>query len=275
MDKLSVAFSGLVIVLVGGFLLLFTSCSRVPTGHVGILSNFGKIEGDSLGEGLRFALPWKTIHHVNIQVKEDKEEASAPTKEGLSVQLEASLLYSLSKDKAPEVFRTVGANYETVIVNPQFRAAIRSATTHYEAKDLYTANREQIEAALLKDIKSQLEPKGVIVSQVLLRDVKLPPVVKDRIEAKLAAEQDAQRMQFIIQKETQEAERKRVEAKGIADSQKIIQTDLSHSYLIYLWIEALKEGARHNNSVIYVPTGSDGMPLFKEIKDPPAPNKGK
>jgi prohibitin 1 len=198
--------------LVGGC----AGCAKVPAGHVGVVSTFGKVADEPLAEGLS----------------------------------------------------AVGENYEEVVVFPQFRSAVRSATTKYEAKDLYTVHREQVEDDLAKAVRTALGLRGILVESVLLRDIQFPQAVKERIEAKLAAEQDAQRMQFVLQKEKQEAERKRVEAQGIADAQQIIKKDLSHEYLIYLWIEALKEGAKHNNAVIYVPTGTDGMPLFRGVDRP-------
>jgi prohibitin 1 len=250
--------------LVGGC----AGCAKVPAGHVGVVSTFGKVADEPLAEGLSAVAPWRSVKNVSVQTREHKESCSAPTREGLTVQIEASLLYSLEPAQAPTVYRTVGENYEEVVVFPQFRSAVRSATTKYEAKDLYTVHREQVEDDLAKAVRTALGLRGILVESVLLRDIQFPQAVKERIEAKLAAEQDAQRMQFVLQKEKQEAERKRVEAQGIADAQQIIKKDLSHEYLIYLWIEALKEGAKHNNAVIYVPTGTDGMPLFRGVDRP-------
>jgi regulator of protease activity HflC (stomatin/prohibitin superfamily) len=202
---------------------------------------------------------------MSIQTKESKEKADVPTKEGLTVHVELSVIYNIKSDSAASIYQNIGEKYEDVVVIPMVRSVLRDVTSRYEAKDLYTANRSQIEAALVKDLTEIFARNGILVQSVLLRDVQLPPSLKERIEAKLAADQDAQRMAFVLQKEKQEAERKVVEAKGIADAQQIIKKDLSHEYLIYLWIEALKEGAKHNNAVIYVPTGGDGMPLFKGV----------
>jgi len=251
-------------ILLAGVLLLM-SATFVWTGHLGVVSSFGKVEANTLDEGLHFVAPWKSVHKVSLQTKEDKESATVPTKEGLSVGLEASLLYSVSPERAVEIYRTVGPDYEAVLVQSQFRSALRDATTKYEAKDLYTAAREQVEHSITEAVKGALAERGLVCEKVLLRDVQMPQVVKDRIEAKLAADQDAQRMTFVLQKEKQEAERKRVEAQGIADAQAIIKKDLDHHYLVYLWIEALKECAVHKNTTIYVPTGPDGMPLFKQV----------
>ena len=177
-----------------------------------------------------------------------------------------SLLYALSKGAVVDVYKTVGVGYEDVLVKSQFRSALRGATVHYKAEDLYTANREKIEEEIFKSIKDMLGKRGILVEAVLLRDMLLPALVKQSIESKLAAEQDNLRMSFVIQQAEKEAERKVKEARGIADAQTIIKKDLDHNYLVYLWIEALKETAKHNNAVIYIPTGADGMPLFKQVK---------
>jgi prohibitin 1 len=250
------------IFLIGLFLFWMFCTTAVPSGHVGVVTTFGRVHDDALPSGIHVIAPWRWVTKLSVQTKEDKETAEVPTREGLSVSLEASLLYSLSHDKATDVFRTVGNDYEKVLVIPQFRSALRGATSHYDAKDLYTANREQIEESLTKSVKATLAERGIHCEAVLLRDVQLPRVVKDRIEAKLAADQDAQRMTFVLVKEKQEAERKRVEAQGIADAQKIIKTELDDNYIRYAWIQALKE---HQGAIIYVPTGQDGLPFFKEV----------
>ena len=184
----------------------------------------------------------------------------------MTVHLECSLLYSLRKEKAAEVFQNVGESYGEVIIIPQFRSAIRGATVRYEAKDLYTAHRAEIEEALEKSVRSMLEERGVTCEKILLRDVELPAMVKTAIEKKITADQEAQQMEFVLAKERQDAERKRIEAKGIADSQQIIQGTLTEPYLRYMWIKSLQEAASHNPStMIYIPTGPDGIPFFKEV----------
>jgi regulator of protease activity HflC (stomatin/prohibitin superfamily) len=248
------------------FAAWFFCFTQIPAGHVGLVTTFGSLSENVLDEGLHFVAPWKGVYKFSLQTQEDSDKAQAPTKEGLSVNLEATLLYRVQKSSAADIYRTVGPTFKKILVESQFKSALRGATTHYEAKDLYTANREKIEEAILEAVKHSLAERGVLAEKVLLRNVEVPQAVKEMVEAKVAAEQDAQRMEFVLKKESQEAERKRLEAKGIADAQAIIKKDLDPHYLTYLWIEALKEGAKHNNAVIYIPTGTDGMPMFKEIK---------
>ena len=257
-----------VVVVLLGFIavvMLLSSWGSVPAGHVGIVTTFGAVADDVLEPGLHFVPFWVRVRHLSVQTLEDKETADVPTKEGLSVSLDCSLIYSLRADKAVEVFKGIGENYKEVVVIPQFRSAMRGATVKYEAKDLYTAHRAEIEDSLEKSVRALLEERGIACEKVLLRSITLPALVKTAIEKKLAAEQEALQMEFVIQKEEKEADRKRAEAKGIADSQQIIQGTLTDNYLRYLWVESLKVAANHNGTIIYVPTGNDGMPFFKEV----------
>lgn len=234
----------------------------VPAGHVGVVTSFGHIESTA-DPGLHAVMPWKRVTLLSVRTQEEKETAEVPTKEGVTVHLEASLLYSLRPDQAQTVFSTFGPDYKGVIVLPQFRSALRSATVNYQAKDLYTAHRSAIEHQLETQIREMLAPSGVAVEKVLLRNITLPEKVKIAIEAKLAAEQEAERMQFVLAKERQEAERREVEAQGVAKAQQIIQGTLTENYIRYLWVKALENNAQHPSTVIYVPIGQDGLPLVQ------------
>jgi regulator of protease activity HflC (stomatin/prohibitin superfamily) len=246
-------------------LTLLFCWATVPAGNVGIVTTFGAVSDDVLEPGLHFVPFWKKVHRMSVQTQEDKETADVPTKEGLSVVLECSLIYALKPSEAVKVYKGIGENYKEIVVIPQFRSALRGATVKYEAKDLYTAHRAEIEGDLEKNVRLLLQEHGIVCEKILLRSISLPAMVKTAIEKKLASEQEALQMQFVIQKEEKEADRKRVEAKGIADSQAIIQNTLSDAYLRYLWVESLKVAANHNGTIIYVPTGNDGMPFFKEV----------
>jgi prohibitin 1 len=249
-------------------LTVFASFTVVPAGHVKVTTSFGSVIGQPLEPGLHIIAPWQSTHKINVQTQETMEAADVPTKEGATVHLEASILYSVKKDKANDLYTSVGINYKEVVIMPQFRSAMRGVTVKYKAEDLYTAHRAEIESDMEKMCRGMLEERGIHCEKVLLRAMILPPIVKNAIERKLAAQQDAAAMEFVILKENQEAERKRSEAKGIADSQHIIQGTLTNAYLRYLWIKGLQEAARHSQAVIYVPTGHDGIPFFKEASIP-------
>src|SRR5262249_5081831 len=155
----------------------------------------------------------------SVQTREVKEAASVPTSEGLIVNLDVSLLFRMKPDAAPRIYKGVGRYYEPVIIDPQLRSAIRDVTAEYEAKFLYSASREMVAQNSFKHMQAAMGPRGLEAEQVLLRNVQLPPLLTTAIQEKLQAEQQAQRMRFVLDRERQEAERKRVEAQGIADFQ--------------------------------------------------------
>jgi len=233
----------------------------VPAGHVGIEDVFGVVAEREYQPGLHVKFPWVAIVPISVKTQEIKEVATVPSQEGLLVTLETSILYKLDPTKADEVYKTIGRNYEEVVINPQLRSVIREVTANYEAKALYTSGRETITQDIFDELAPRLTERGIILEKVLLRDLGLPQKVTNAIEQKLEAEQEAQRMEFILEREEQEAERKRIEAKGIKDSQEIIALSLTEEYLQWYWIQRLNE----NPNVIYVATEA-GLPIFKEIE---------
>jgi regulator of protease activity HflC (stomatin/prohibitin superfamily) len=240
----------------------------VDNGHVGVTSLFGEVDDRTLPPGLHFVHPFKHVRRMNVQTQKDEEPATVPTKSGLPVQMKATLLWHLDPVNAVKMVKEVGdKDYAERVVSPYFRNAVRDVTAEYPPEAFYTADRVAVEAKVTDRVRKELEPRGVVVESVMLLDPVLPAVVNDRIQAKVGAEQDAQRMEYVLRQKKLEADAKVVEAKGIADAQMIIKKDLDHNYLVYLWIEALKESAKHNNAVIYIPTGGDGMPLFKGVAD--------
>jgi prohibitin 1 len=250
---------GLVLLLI----LLFASVVSVPTGHVGVLTLFGRVTGETLGEGMHVINPLKSVQRLSIQTQSVKESASVPSNEGLILALDTSLLFHLDRSKAAEVYQKVGANYAEKIVEPTLRAAIRAATSAHTANALYTNARELVQQQIQEELIAQLAPRGVIIENVLLRDVQLPAMLKSSIEAKQQAEQDALRMSFILQKEKQEAERKRIEAQGIADFQKIVAQGISPQLLEWKGIEATEKLATSSNSkVVVVGSAKNGLPLI-------------
>ena len=251
------------VVVVFAVILLFASVVSIPTGHVGVLTLFGKVTGEALGEGIHTINPLKSVQKLSIQTQAVKESASVPSNEGLILALDTSLLFHLDRTKAAEVFQKVGANYAEKIVEPTLRAAIRAATSAHTANALYTNARELVQQQIQDELTAQLAPRGVIIENVLLRDVQLPAMLKTSIEAKQQAEQDALRMNFILQKEKQEAERKRIEAQGIADFQKIVAQGISPQLLEWKGIEATEKLAASSNSkVVVVGNTRNGLPLI-------------
>ena len=233
----------------------------VPAGHVGVVDFFGTVSPVALKSGLNMVNPLAKVIPMSIRTLEDKENMSVPSKEGLTVDLEISALFHLSPEKAVDVYKTVGPEYTEVLFVPQFRAAARGVTGGSEAKALYTSEREVLGKTILDHLQLLVESRGIIVENVLLRRVALPRTVSEAIEQKLRAEQQFEQMKFVNQREEMEAERKRIEAKGVRDSQAIISETLTPQYLNYLWIRNLAD----NQNVIYVATEAN-MPIFRAVE---------
>ena len=233
----------------------------VPAGHVGVVDFFGTVSPMDLKSGITFVNPLAKVIPMSIRTQEDKEAMSVPPKEGLTVELEISALFHLSPEKAVDVYKTVGPEYADVLFVPQFRAAARGVTGGSEAKGLYTSEREALARLIHEHLQELVGARGIVVENILLRKVALPRTVSDAIEQKLKAEQQFEQMKFVNQREEMEAERKRIEAKGVRDSQAIVSETLTPQYLNYLWIKNLAD----NQNVIYVATEAN-MPIFRAVE---------
>lgn len=243
--------------------LLFNSITRVGTGHVGVLTLFGKVTGETLGEGMHIINPLKTNNEMSVQTQSIKESASVPSSEGLMMSLDTSLIYHLNPERAAEVFQKIGIDYETRVVEPTLRSAIREATASHSANALYTGERELVGKQILDQLTMQLNQRGLVVENVLLRDIQLPSTLKASIESKQQAEQEALAMNFRLQKETQEAQRKRIEAAGIRDFQQIVAQGISPQLLEWKGIEATENLAKSVNSkVVVIGNNKNGLPLI-------------
>ena len=242
---------------------LFNSVTRVGTGHVGVLTLFGRVTGETLAEGMHVINPLKTNNELSIQTQSVKESASVPSSEGLMMSLDTSLIYHLNPDRASEVFQKTGSDYEDKLVEPMLRAAIREATASHTANALYTGEREMVAKQIFDQLTVELNQRGVTVENVLLRDIQLPATLKASIEAKQQAEQEALAMNFRLQKETQEAQRKRIEAQGVRDFQQIVAQGISPQLLQWKGIEATELLAKSSNTkVVVIGNSKNGLPLI-------------
>lgn len=251
------------VAVLGALLALSQFLTVVPAGHVGVVDFFGSVSPTSLKAGINLRNPFARIVKMSVKTEEIREQMDVPSREGLTVQLEISGLYHLNPDRAPEVYKTIGPNYVEVILQPQFRSVARGVTAGYDARALYTSEREVLAQTILKDLQRLVEPRGITVEATPLRRVGLPAGLTQAIEEKLRAEQESQRMQFVLQKEQQEAERKRIEAQGISDFQRIVSQGISDQLLKWKGIEATMEIAKSQNAkVIVVGSGKDGLPII-------------
>jgi prohibitin 1 len=244
-------------------ILLFSCVTRVASGHVGVLTLFGRVTGEVLPEGIHLINPFKSSTEMSIRTQEIKESASVPSAEGLVMNLDTSLIYHLDPAKAAEVYQKIGPNYLNVFIEPNLRAAIREATASHTANALYSGERELVAKQIRDQLTALLGQRGILVEAILLRDIQLPLTLKTSIETKQQAEQEALAMNFRLQKEKQEAERKRIEAAGIRDFQQIVAQGISTQLLEWKGIEATENLAKSANAkVVVIGNSKNGLPLI-------------
>ncbi len=257
----------LMVSLGAGVIAMSTFLTVIPAGNIGVVDFFGTVSDNTLKSGINFVNPLARIVKMSVKTQELKEVMEVPSKEGLTVQLEVSVLYHLNPDKAADVYKTVGEEYEGIILEPQVRSVTRGVTASFEAKALYTSEREHLSKMILDDIKIATVARGINVESAPLRRVTLPAGLSASIEQKLQSEQESQRMQFVLTKEKQEADRKRIEAQGISDFQKIVNQGLNSQLLTWKGIEATEKLANSPNSkVIVIGSGKTGLPLIFDAK---------
>jgi regulator of protease activity HflC (stomatin/prohibitin superfamily) len=243
---------------------------QVDAGEVGVQSVFGKVQPSTLNSGLNFVNPIakvvvfdaKTQNYTMSGVhdegdKEGDDAIRVLTADGLEVIVDLTVLYRIIPSEAPRVLREIGADYKDKVVRPITRTMIRDNAVYYDAVALYSLKRNEFQQRIYRDIENNFKKRGLVLEQLLIRNINLPTSVKTTIESKINAEQDAQKMQFVLQKEKQEAERKRVEAQGIADYQKILSTGLSDKQLQYESIIAQKELAKSPNAKVIIMGGKN------------------
>lgn len=252
-----------------GLIIIWTvvnSLAIIPAGHAGVKDLFGKVSDDILQPGARIVNPLLTIHRMSVRTQEIKETANVPSVEGLNITLDVSLLFNLEPSTAPQVYRTLGSDYLRIFIEPQLRSHVRGATASFEAKALYTSAREVIAAKILSDLRPAFELRGFTNATILLRTITLPAVVSGAIEQKLKAEQEAQQMVFVLQREKQEADRKRIEAEGIRDFQNTVAKGISPQLLKWKGIEATEHLAKADKATVVIIGGTDGLPLIFNTK---------
>lgn len=256
-----IVVSAMVLVLL--MILFFSSVTTVRTGHVAVLTLFGRVTGDVLPEGIHLINPLKSVREVSVQTQQIKETASVPSSEGLVVGLDTSLIFHLDRNKAAEVIQSIQPPYEETLVEPTLRSAIRSVTAAHTANALYTSAREQVAGQIQIELERELAPRGIVVEKILLRDIQLPATLRASIELKQQAEQESLAMSFRLQKERQEADRKRIEAEGIRDFQRTVAQGISDQLLTWKGIEATETLARSPNAkVVIVGSSKNGLPLI-------------
>ena len=238
-----------------------TGCAVIEDGKTGVKNDLGNISDQPVSTGIHFFIPGITsIEQWNTKTQELKEQARVPSSEGLISELDVSLLYRVPVDKAVHIRKTIGYDYRSIVMIPYFRDAIRNVASGYNVKALYSdKGRTEISQKIFEILKIKLEPKGIVVEDVLMRDVKLPPAFSESIERKLKTEQEALQKEFELTKAKKDAEIEVAKARGVAEANKIIASSITENYLRYKFIEGLNDG---NTEVIYVPTEA-GLPILE------------
>jgi regulator of protease activity HflC (stomatin/prohibitin superfamily) len=269
--------TGIVLLLLG---TLTAGVRQLDAGHVGVVSLFGKVDEDRvLMPGLNFVNPLATITEFDVKTqnytmsadydegeKKGDDAIRVLTADGLEVIVDLTVLYRVIPSDAPSILRQIGTDYNDKIVRPITRTRIRDNAVYYDAVALFSSKRDEFQGRIYKTIEADFKKRGLLLEQLLVRKINLPQSVKQTIESKISAEQEAQKMQFVLQKERQEAERKRVEAQGIADYQKILSTGLSDKQLQYEAIKAQRELAASPNTKIVVMGGRGNAPILLSDK---------
>lgn len=262
--------------LIGIFLALYSTIVIIQPGNVGVQVLFGNVLDQTLPNGLHVINPFVDIEQVDVktqaytmsgkelegQVRGD-DAIETLSSDGLTVRLEVTVQYRLSASDASKVYRNIGLDYVEKVVRPEIRSALRDGAVSYVATDLYASRREEFVQKVRQRIETQFKHRGIVLEGVLLRDVELPQRVREAINEKIAAEQESQKMVYILQKERQEADRKRVEAQGISDAQKIISASLTNQYLQYNYIQTLRHLTETKNSTFVItPIDQKLLPLM-------------
>jgi regulator of protease activity HflC (stomatin/prohibitin superfamily) len=268
--------SGIVLIILGA---LNTSVKQIDAGEIGVQSLFGKVQDEVLTSGLNFVNPLMDIKTIDVRTQNytmsgvhnegditGDDAIRVLTADGLEVVIDLTVLYRVQASQAPKIVKEIGYDFKNVVIRPITRTKIRDNAVYYTAVDLYSVKRDEFQSRIFKTIEANLKARGLVLEQLLVRNITLPVSVKGSIEEKIKAEQDAQKMQYVLQKEKQEAERKRVEAQGIADYQRIISQGLGDKQLQYEQIQVMKGLITSPNAKVII-MGGGKTPVILDGKN--------
>ncbi len=266
-------------------LVIASAVVIVPPGHVGVQVLLGNVRTRALSDGPHAVIPLVKVVEMSVRTevytmsstnregqRTGDDSITVLSKDGLRMPLDISIAYRLLADDAPAIYSTLGENYPEKIIRPAARTAIREAASRFTVQEAYSSKRQEM-AALTQQLLEQavadlvaqqdgIKGQGFVIQQVMLRNVSLPPRLRNAIEEKLAAQQAAEQMQFVLQREQKEAERKKIEAEGIQTFQKIVSEGISEPLLRWKGIEATLKIAESNNAKVILIGGKDGLPII-------------
>jgi regulator of protease activity HflC (stomatin/prohibitin superfamily) len=236
----------------------------IPTGSVGVQSTQGFVSATSLPSGFHLVNPFTDVIYYSTRLKDVKETIEATSKEGLAFNVDVSIQYQIDPQKAADIYQKIGTDESDILVS-RFRSVVRGITAIYPAEAIYSTKRQEVASQMRQRLTEQIEPLGFMVEDVLLREVKLPDTLQAAIQEKLKAEQESRQMTFVLERERQEAERKRIAARGDADAQKIVSQGLTPEGLQLRSIEAMEKLATSANSKVIVVGGQGNAPLNFQV----------
>jgi regulator of protease activity HflC (stomatin/prohibitin superfamily) len=267
-----ITLAGIVIIVIG---VVTSAIRQINPGQVGVQVLFGKVNDNVLYEGLNFVNPLVEVQEMTIKTQNytmSRTSSEGQTlgddairvlsKDGLEVVIDLTVLYKVMPTEAPNLYKKIGLNYQDVIIRPVTRTGIRESASYYDAIALFSEKREEFEVQIMDLISREFKKRGLVLENLLVRNIKLPESVEQSIERKITAVQEAQRMKYVLEKEEQEADRKRVEAQGNADAQRIVAQALTDKVLQFEMIKVQKELVNSPNSKIIVLGGKDGSVPF-------------
>lgn len=244
------------------FLMVLPGCVTVRQGEVGVKRKFGKYNDLPYESGVRIFNPLtSTIVKISTQTENLEVDLTIPSREGLNIGAAISILYNIEASKTPKILREIGRDYERNIILPIFRSAVADVSSRFYAKDMHTGERATIEEAIKNQMMKLMGDCGIVIESVLMKSIRLPESLARAIEQKLEAEQNALQMEFVLQEEKQEAERKRIQAAGVRDAQSIITEGLDENILRFEAIKAFIELAKSPNSKVII-TDGNSTPLL-------------
>jgi regulator of protease activity HflC (stomatin/prohibitin superfamily) len=270
------SITGIIFITLGA---LTSSIKQIDAGEIGVQSLFGKVQDEVLTSGLNFVNPLMSINTIDVRTQNytmsgvhnegdvtGDDAIRVLTADGLEVVIDLTVLYRVQASQAPKIVKEIGYDFKNVVIRPITRTKIRDNAVYYTAVDLYSIKRDEFQSRIFKTIEANLKSRGLVLEQLLVRNITLPVSVKGSIEEKIKAEQDAQKMQYVLQKEKQEAERKRVEAQGIADYQRIISLGLGDKQLQYEQIQVMKGLITSPNAKVII-MGGGKTPIILDGKN--------
>lgn len=251
----------LLLLIVGGSFIAI-----IPASNVGVMDRFGVVSDTVLSPGFNLKDPLTGVHEMNTQTQEIeyKEVTGTLTSEGLEIKLDSSVLWHLDPNKAPEIYRTVRGDYVDTKLTPSFMGLLRAEIKKYTAEDIYTNKSTEIQTDVEERLKKELGPSGIMIERVWLRGIYLPTELQNAIKTKQQKQQEAQQMQFTIQQSEQEARRLVIEAKGIAEANRIKGESVTPTLVSWEFVQGIKT----NPNVLYVPIGSGGASVLFNLPSP-------